>query len=668
MVFTIKNKLIVLGVVALAALSAASLISVVSGWHVSRFNDMARVTQSNKVLSTRMIQSRQAFLAKFHEAVSNRSQGKISTELTEAMNEQIEKTNDLTERLAARSRDYLNAADVTQALALGREMASVAKADLPDLIAARGTESNFATMTGALTEMATRLAGLHGGIDDAIAEDLANISDRVRSEAVAATTNSEIVFVVSVLVLGVLIVLIARSITRPIGAISKTMATLAEGDLTVELPAHVRSDEIGAMERAVAVFKENALENQRMEAAKAAERAARERRQVAMDRHTNDFGASIGGVMGSLVKSATEMRAAATEMSDAARRTSESTAGAADGANTSSRDLNTVAVAAEQMAASIGEISQQVAHVTMAVSQAVDRAGETDRKVAGLAEAAERIGEVVRLISDIAGQTNLLALNATIEAARAGDAGKGFAVVAGEVKSLAGQTARATEQIGQQIVAIRAATEEAVGAVRDVGLAIGQVESVATAIAAAVEQQAAATREISCSVQSVTVATSAAAEAMELVLTIATRSNTVSQGVLTAAETVGQTSDTLRAEVHDFLTAMSSGTSDERRSYERIPGGGARVVLRIPDREDISAPVRDVCLGGVSLTADIRLNTGDPVLIAFPTGGEVCGRVVRAQGGVIGISFGQDPDALKTIARMLRSIQTSDGAENRLAA
>jgi methyl-accepting chemotaxis protein len=238
--------------------------------------------------------------------------------------------------------------------------------------------------------------------------------------------------------------------------------------------------------------------------------------------------------------------------------------------------LNSVAVAAEQMAASIHEISRQVAHVTTAVAKAVDRASETDKKVAGLSDTADRIGDVVRLITDIAGQTNLLALNATIEAARAGEAGKGFAVVASEVKTLATQTARATDQIGAQIVAIRTSTNEAVEAVRDVSLAIGDVASVATAIAAAVEQQAAATQEISSSVQNVTRATNTAAQSMEQVLTIAEQTDIASRSVLTAADEVGRTADTLRVEVNDFLSAMKRGEGevDERRTSERVAGAG----------------------------------------------------------------------------------------------
>jgi methyl-accepting chemotaxis protein len=289
-----------------------------------------------------------------------------------------------------------------------------------------------------------------------------------------------------------------------------------------------------------------------------------------MDTHTQDFGISVQRVMATLGHSASKMKVAADEMSEAATRTRNSTSNAVLDANASARDLNSVAVAAEQMAASIHEISRQVAHVTMAVNKAVDCASETDTKVAGLATAADRIGNVVRLISEIAGRTNLLALNATIEAARAGVAGKGFAVVASEVKALATQTARATDEIGAQIVAIRASTEEAVGAVRQVGLAIGQVQSVATAISVAVEQQAAATQEISSSVQSVTTATTSSAQAMEQVSTIASQTDSASRSVLSAAEEVGQTAHTLRIEVNGFLSAMRRSDNDDRRAYERI--------------------------------------------------------------------------------------------------
>ena len=208
------------------------------------------------------------------------------------------------------------------------------------------------------------------------------------------------------------------------------------------------------------------------------------------------------------------MRATADELSAAISRVHASATQTADGAETSSQNLASVASAAEQMSASVTEISQQVALVTASVREVVERSASTDAKVGNLSRAADRIGDVVQLISSLAGQTNLLALNATIEAARAGDAGKGFAVVASEVKALAAQTARATQDISQQVEAIRGATGEAVAAVRAVGVSIAKVDEVATVIAAAVEQQAATTRNIASSVQTVTHATGEASQAM----------------------------------------------------------------------------------------------------------------------------------------------------------
>src|SRR5262249_6109079 len=154
-----------------------------------------------------------------------------------------------------------------------------------------------------------------------------------------------------------------------------------------------------------------------------------------------------------------------------------------------STNVQTVASAAEELSASIAEISRQVSQAAKVAGDAVSRATATNQSVAALAEGAQKIGDVVKLINDIAGQTNLLALNATIEAARAGEAGKGFAVVASEVKSLANQTAKATDEIAAQIQGIQASTKDAVTAIREIAGVIGQVSEISTTIAAAVEEQ-----------------------------------------------------------------------------------------------------------------------------------------------------------------------------------
>jgi methyl-accepting chemotaxis protein len=448
-------------------------------------------------------------------------------------------------------------------------------------------------------------------------------------------------------------IFLVKTIAAPIKGMTVAMTKIATGDLESDIPSRDNRSEVGEMARAVEVFKHNAVENRAMAAAGAREQAAKNRRQAAMDQHTHDFGTTVSGVMASLSEAAAKMNTAANGMSQAAKHTRDSTSSAVEGANASARDLNSVAVAAEEMAASIHEISRQVAHVTSSVSTAVQRATETDAKVAGLAETADRIGDVVRLISDIAGQTNLLALNATIEAARAGDAGKGFAVVASEVKALANQTARATEQIGTQIVAIRTATGEAVDAVREVSLAIGDVSSVATAIAAAVEQQAAATQEISGSVQNVTSATTAAAHAMEQVLSIAEQTDAAGQSVLVAAGEVGRTSTTLQVDVNDFLSAMKRGDDDERRSYERVPGGGAKATLGMANQADAEFAVRNISRGGIALSCDRPAQAGTEVQVGLPGGGRVPGRVVRSNQGEFVVSFRQDTTTMGLVDRAL---------------
>jgi methyl-accepting chemotaxis protein len=215
-----------------------------------------------------------------------------------------------------------------------------------------------------------------------------------------------------------------------------------------------------------------------------------------------------------------------------------------------------VASATEELSASIGEITNQVTESTRIVGDAVHQANDTNSKVQGLAQAAEKIGEVVRLINDIAGQTNLLALNATIEAARAGEAGKGFAVVASEVKTLATQTAKATEEIAAQVRAIQEATASSAEAIGSITKTISRVSEISTTIASAVEEQGAATQEISRNVQQAAQGTQEVSSNIGAVTSAAQQTGSAANEVLQSASELSRNGEMLKSQVEEFLRTV----------------------------------------------------------------------------------------------------------------
>jgi methyl-accepting chemotaxis protein len=453
------------------------------------------------------------------------------------------------------------------------------------------------------------------------------------------------------------IAMVRRTIALPLRALDLALRDMADGRLDgVELGAG-GADEIGGITAAAQAFLLQLRQARVAAAAAAASEAARMAQQAAMDRHTQDFGASISGVMARFTASAGLLQKAADTMHDGAGRTRAQTADTAGRAEAAAQELGSVAGAAAELAATVGEISRQVAHVTGAVRMAVTRARETDETVRELSQAAESISHVIELITAIAGQTNLLALNATIEAARAGEAGRGFAVVAGEVKALASQTEGATQQISDQITAIRTATATAAAAVREVAASISGVNATASAIAAAVEQQAATTRSIAESVGVVTGSTTAAATAMKNVLGIAANIHGESQKVTDAASGIGGTSEALRREVLEFLASLSSGSEAERRLYERVPGGDLRVTVRVGEGPGVMAPVVDISRGGMGVRlVGTAYQVGAEVVVELPAGGRIGGRIARVESGGIGVTFRQDRETLGVVDGVLRGM------------
>ena len=269
--------------------------------------------------------------------------------------------------------------------------------------------------------------------------------------------------------------------------------------------------------------------------------------------YTRDFEHSIGAVVSGVSNAAGDMRSSAETMSRTASQTSEQAVSVAAVGEQASMNVQTVATATEELSCSIAEISRQIALSTQIARNGADRAERANTTVRGLTDAAQKVGDVVRLINDIAHQTNLLALNATIEAMRAGESGKGFAVVANEVKALALQTSQATRSIGEQIEAIQAATGEAVGAIAEIGTSILEMSDIAGAIAAAVEEQAAASHEIARNVQQAAQGTEEVSTRIACVRQAAGEAGMTAEQVFTAASALSHQAERLRTDVDRFL-------------------------------------------------------------------------------------------------------------------
>ncbi len=347
-----------------------------------------------------------------------------------------------------------------------------------------------------------------------------------------------------------------QRLTRPLASATASLNRVACGDLETEIPTSDRADEIGDLTRALHVFRDNAIKARRIEVQQAEDRAAKEERARVLDAAVVDFDRTVGDVVEAVTVASGQLESAAETLTSTAEATQSKSGTVAAASEQASSNVQAVAAATDQMTSSVAEISRQVQHSMTKANEAVAEAKNTDRKVSALRDAASRIGDVVKLISDVAEQTNLLALNATIEAARAGEAGKGFAVVANEVKALAGQTARATEAIGTQIQAMQEATLEAASSIHAIGATIVDVADIATAIAAAVEEQGAATREIARNVQEAARGTVEVSSSIVAVNDGATQTGRSAAEVLEAAGRLSNQASRLKSQVDVFLASV----------------------------------------------------------------------------------------------------------------
>jgi methyl-accepting chemotaxis protein len=359
------------------------------------------------------------------------------------------------------------------------------------------------------------------------------------------------------LLLALISTLVARGAVKSLRTIALAMTRLAGGDKGGRIPALDRKDEIGQMATSVEVFRKAAIGMDELEAqAAAAKRQAEAERKAATIALADAFDTNVKSIVQAVSSAAGKMQLLSQSMSSNAGATTQQAVAVAAAAKDASANVQAVAAATEELSNSIVEIGRQVAQSARIAGDAVDSTKRTNTQMRGLAATAQQIGEVAKLIGDIASQTNLLALNATIEAARAGEAGRGFAVVASEVKSLAAQTARATEDVSSQVAAIQAATGGAVEAILSISSTIACVNDIATGIAAAVEEQGAATGEIARNVQEASRRTAEVSSNVAGVSQAADQTGSAANEVHAAAAELAEQGDRLASEVNRFLAGL----------------------------------------------------------------------------------------------------------------
>lgn len=383
-------------------------------------------------------------------------------------------------------------------------------------------------------------------------EQLAN-----ESSAVANNTGRFVTLLgIGGLIVGaILALMLGAGMSRPMIGMCAAMRELAAGKFDVVLPGLGRKDEIGEMANAVEEFKLQAIAKAERDAAErdTKNRSDSDARRSELNRFADDFETAVGGIVSSVSSSANQLEASAKTMTRTVETTQDMTGKVAGASEEASANVQSVASATEELSASVCEIGRHVQESSRIAAEAVAQAERTDHRITKLSEAAQRIGDVVKLITAIAEQTNLLALNATIEAARAGEAGRGFAVVASEVKSLASQTAKATDEISTQIAGMQQATQDSVTSIKEIGETIGQISRIAGTIAAAIEEQGSATQEIARNVQSVADGTHEIADSISEVNRGASETGAASGEVLNSAQTLAAESTRLRQELDRFM-------------------------------------------------------------------------------------------------------------------
>jgi methyl-accepting chemotaxis protein len=544
---------------ALILISALGLMSGLANWYCLR--TIERIDEANSIVTEHIAPARLALseakgaLNAFALGVYKMSAYADRAQVAEEANAMVGEFNAIGNALAnVRAYHPEGTEDVAQLLGKLETLYGLADEVHRLIIGGKREEIGFlldfkfsAALDDAVSHL-NRLINILGASSKSAVAD----AEAARSWTIGVTSAS--VVGGTLVTLAVALALSQYSLARPLRRLAHVMKSLARGDFATEIDGLARRDEVGAMARSVAVFRENGIALKRLEQQRTADKARAEAdRREAFAKLVDAFERDVLSVVGIVSHAAVELEKFATAMKGIAEQSENRSLIAAQAAEETMRDAGTAASAVEQLSSSIGNISGQAANASTVVAEAKRCAGIAVTNAAGLADTVEQIDRVTALVNSIAGQTNLLALNATIEAARAGAAGRGFAVVAQEVKSLAAQTTQALTDISRETASVQQATRAVVEAISAISNVIGTIGDISLAITDAVGQQNAVSRNIAQNVDDAAARTRQVSSIITAANEFAVQTGELAGRILQAAQELSQQAVVLQTDAAGFI-------------------------------------------------------------------------------------------------------------------